>query len=205
MLHRCHTRAVKWPRSSSLVPSFFPASFLPPLLTIFLTFQTSFLPSVLWKNSIQAGIRSTRPARRNFSTSSPNSNHCGQHSQPKDKMDSMPPLTLIPTIPIPNLDLLKIAEPETKTQHVEHVNAPAAVEHQEHLPSGLSQTEEEKAGHWFIGSIDCGTTSSRFLIFDGEGTPVSSHQIEFENIYPESGWVESRRALYLGANDLQMA
>jgi glycerol kinase len=39
----------------------------------------------------------------------------------------------------------------------------------------------------FIGAIDQGTTSSRFLIFDKEGQPVASHQIEFKQIYPNSG------------------
>lgn len=183
MLWRCHTTT--WPRS--LVPSLFPASILRPLLQLFLsTSKASFLSSVLWRNSIQAGIGSTRPAKqRNQHLTSINRNNanCGQRSQRQRKMDSMP----IRTLSVHSLDALKIAEPETKTQHVEHVNAPATAEHREHLPRGLSQTEEEKAGHWFIGSIDCGTTSSRFLIFDGEGTPISSHQIEFENIYPESG------------------
>jgi glycerol kinase len=90
----------------------------------------------------------------------------------------------------PILEAVKISEPETKIQHVEHinaVNAPANPAHHEHLPKGIAETEEEKRTRWFIGSIDCGTTSSRFLIFDGEGTPIASHQIEFENIYPESG------------------
>ena len=40
----------------------------------------------------------------------------------------------------------------------------------------------------FIGSIDQGTTSSRFLIFDKRGNPVASHQIEFKQMYPHSGW-----------------
>ena len=39
----------------------------------------------------------------------------------------------------------------------------------------------------FIGSIDQGTTSSRFLIFDKAGNPVASHQIEFQQLYPHSG------------------
>lgn len=39
----------------------------------------------------------------------------------------------------------------------------------------------------FIGAIDQGTTSSRFLIFDKDGQPVASHQIEFKQIYPHSG------------------
>lgn len=103
----------------------------------------------------------------------------------KSKMDSMP----VRGAPVPTVDAVKIPEPETKTQHVEHVNASANVNvaHHEHLPKGIAETEEEKRTRWFIGSIDCGTTSSRFLIFDGEGTPIASHQIEFENIYPESG------------------
>lgn len=42
---------------------------------------------------------------------------------------------------------------------------------------------------WFIGSIDQGTTSSRFLIFNRHMDPVASHQIEFENLFPESGYV----------------
>jgi glycerol kinase len=58
---------------------------------------------------------------------------------------------------------------------------------EEYLPKGISETEDENQNHWFIGSIDQGTTSSRFLIFNGDGNPVASHQIEFENMYPKSG------------------
>lgn len=61
--------------------------------------------------------------------------------------------------------------------------------HEVHLPQGILETEEEEKQHWFVGSIDQGTTSSRFLIFNGEGDPVASHQIEFENLYPQSGYV----------------
>ena len=104
-------------------------------------------------------------------------------SRQQPKMDSMP----IQTVPVPSSDPVKIPEPETKIQHVENINATATTPHRPHLPSGVSETEDEKKSNWFIGSIDCGTTSSRFLIFDGEGSPVASHQIEFENIYPESG------------------
>ncbi|KAI1177993.1 glycerol kinase [Nemania sp. FL0916] len=41
---------------------------------------------------------------------------------------------------------------------------------------------------WFIGSIDQGTTSTRFIIYDSRADPVASHQIEFTNHYPHSGW-----------------
>ncbi|KAI2691998.1 hypothetical protein CBS147333_5037 [Penicillium roqueforti] len=42
----------------------------------------------------------------------------------------------------------------------------------------------------FVGSIDQGTTSTRFLIFNREGEPVTSHQVEFSQIYPNPGWHE---------------
>jgi glycerol kinase len=101
--------------------------------------------------------------------------------------------------PNPLKDTLKTAEPEPQeqapqAQHVENVGVKTGEdgtkvgeEHEAYLPKGVSVTDEEKQGHWFIGSIDQGTTSSRFIIFNGEGNPVASHQVEFENIYPESG------------------
>jgi glycerol kinase len=42
----------------------------------------------------------------------------------------------------------------------------------------------------YIGSIDQGTTSSRFIIFDRSGRIVSTAQKEHEQIYPKPGWVE---------------
>ena len=39
----------------------------------------------------------------------------------------------------------------------------------------------------FVGSIDQGTTSSRFLIFDKTGEPVAIHQEEFSQKYPNPG------------------
>ena len=42
----------------------------------------------------------------------------------------------------------------------------------------------------FIGAIDQGTTSSRFIVFNRSGEIVSSAQEEHEQIYPKPGWVE---------------
>jgi len=50
--------------------------------------------------------------------------------------------------------------------------------------------DERKLRQFFIGSIDQGTTSTRFIIFDGVGEPVAQHQIEFTQLYPQSGWHE---------------
>jgi len=45
-----------------------------------------------------------------------------------------------------------------------------------------------KAEH--VLAIDQGTTSSRAMIFDKHGRPIASSQREFEQHYPQSGWVE---------------
>jgi glycerol kinase len=42
----------------------------------------------------------------------------------------------------------------------------------------------------YVGAIDQGTTSTRFMIFDHSGDVVSSDQKEHEQIYPKPGWVE---------------
>ena len=42
----------------------------------------------------------------------------------------------------------------------------------------------------YIGAIDQGTTSTRFIVFDRAGEIISSAQEEHEQIYPEPGWVE---------------
>jgi len=41
-----------------------------------------------------------------------------------------------------------------------------------------------------ILSIDQGTTSSRAMLFEKNGTSIHTAQLEFPQIYPESGWVE---------------
>ncbi len=42
----------------------------------------------------------------------------------------------------------------------------------------------------FIGAVDQGTTSTRFIVFDHDGLPVASHQLEHEQVLPRAGWVE---------------
>jgi glycerol kinase len=39
-------------------------------------------------------------------------------------------------------------------------------------------------------SIDQGTTSSRSILFDLKGNKIFSSQFEFQQIFPNSGWVE---------------
>ena len=42
----------------------------------------------------------------------------------------------------------------------------------------------------FVGAVDQGTTSTRFMIFDHSGNEKGSHQLEHEQILPQAGWVE---------------
>jgi glycerol kinase len=42
----------------------------------------------------------------------------------------------------------------------------------------------------FVGAVDQGTTSTRFMIFDHRGRVVGKHQLEHEQILPQPGWVE---------------
>ena len=42
----------------------------------------------------------------------------------------------------------------------------------------------------FVGAVDQGTTSTRFMIFDHSGNEVGRHQLEHEQILPQAGWVE---------------
>jgi len=42
----------------------------------------------------------------------------------------------------------------------------------------------------YLGALDQGTTSTRFMIFDRSGRVVASEQREHQQIYPKPGWVE---------------
>src|ERR1700758_1122674 len=42
----------------------------------------------------------------------------------------------------------------------------------------------------YIGAVDQGTTSTRFLVLDHAGRIVAMAQQEHEQIYPHPGWVE---------------
>ena len=42
----------------------------------------------------------------------------------------------------------------------------------------------------YIGAIDLGTTSNRFIIFNHDGQIVAMDQMEHEQIFPRPGWVE---------------
>ena len=41
----------------------------------------------------------------------------------------------------------------------------------------------------YVGALDQGTTSTRFMIFDHGGAVVAVDQKEHEQIFPKPGWV----------------
>ncbi|KAF6823841.1 glycerol kinase [Colletotrichum musicola] len=64
------------------------------------------------------------------------------------------------------------------------------------LPRRLKQSSEKMSPAVnggqisFVGAIDQGTTSTRFLIFNPHGEVIATHQLEFKQIYPNPGWHE---------------
>ncbi|KAK3411072.1 glycerol kinase [Eucalyptus grandis] len=42
----------------------------------------------------------------------------------------------------------------------------------------------------YVGSLDQGTTSTRFIIYDRNARSIGSHQVEFTQFCPHAGWVE---------------
>jgi glycerol kinase len=42
----------------------------------------------------------------------------------------------------------------------------------------------------FVGAVDQGTTSTRFLVFDHDARVVAHHQLEHNQLLPRPGWVE---------------
>jgi glycerol kinase len=47
-----------------------------------------------------------------------------------------------------------------------------------------------KAMNQYVGAVDLGTTSNRFIIFDHQGRIIGLDQMEHEQIFPQPGWVE---------------
>ena len=42
----------------------------------------------------------------------------------------------------------------------------------------------------YVGALDQGTTSTRFMVFDKGGNEIARHQLEHQQILPQPGWVE---------------
>src|SRR5487761_1332255 len=60
------------------------------------------------------------------------------------------------------------------------------------LPADVAMAQKRggKSVADFVGAIDQGTTSTRFMVFDHSGAEVARHQLEHTQIMPRPGWVE---------------
>ena len=54
----------------------------------------------------------------------------------------------------------------------------------------LESWEREASVMTYIGALDLGTTSNRFMLFDHKGRVIGMDQMEHRQIYPQPGWVE---------------
>jgi glycerol kinase len=59
-----------------------------------------------------------------------------------------------------------------------------------HKPSKMAGKAGAASVGPFVGSIDQGTSSTRFMIFNKRGEVVSVHQVEHTQYFPQPGWVE---------------
>ena len=55
----------------------------------------------------------------------------------------------------------------------------------------------------YVVALDQGTTSSRAIVFDAKGRPVTIAQYPFPQIYPKPGWVEHDPMVILETQPLQ--
>ena len=58
--------------------------------------------------------------------------------------------------------------------------------YQRHAATSRADSDMKK----YLLALDQGTTSSRSMLFDFDGTPIGSAQREFKQHFPEPGWVE---------------
>lgn len=65
--------------------------------------------------------------------------------------------------------------------------SPSATKSDAAEPTTTATSSVPKATGPFLGAIDQGTTSSRFLIFDKAGVIIAQHQLEFNQYYKHSG------------------
>ena len=57
-------------------------------------------------------------------------------------------------------------------------------------PTAARNVTKETQMADYVGALDQGTTSTRFMVFDHHGQVVAVDQKEHEQIYPKPGWVE---------------
>lgn len=90
-----------------------------------------------------------------------------------------------PRLPVTVLVFFQSLRQETLFQIAEF-----AAPKQTHGVVCCDATQEAASVKDYVGAIDQGTTSTRFMVFDQAGRVVAVAQKEHEQIYPKPGWVE---------------
>ncbi|KAJ3145318.1 hypothetical protein HDU89_007175 [Geranomyces variabilis] len=90
--------------------------------------------------------------------------------------------------------LKSVAPPSTTPPHSQKSSASASTADLSSttttaMPAAKPTTTTTISGD-LVGSIDQGTSSTRFMVFDTNGEMVTIAQREFEQIYPQAGWCE---------------
>ncbi|KCV72467.1 glycerol kinase [Fonticula alba] len=82
--------------------------------------------------------------------------------------------------------------PCTGTGLRHYSNLPSSTTMTSHTPASDAAPESQPRAFAlpFVGAIDQGTTSTRFIVFDRAGAMVASHHEKFSSILPKEGWVE---------------
>ncbi|EAU35727.1 glycerol kinase 2 [Aspergillus terreus NIH2624] len=78
-------------------------------------------------------------------------------------------------------------------EHAEEAHVKLRTQSTDDGDRSLLQNEDRRKDNLkdrFIGAIDTGTTSTRFIIFDCTGVPICKYQTEFRQIHEHSGWHE---------------
>ncbi len=63
-----------------------------------------------------------------------------------------------------------------------------------HVGNKEKRSNREDVVADFVGAVDQGTTSTRFMVFDHSGAEVARHQLEHTQVLPRPGWVEHNPA-----------
>jgi glycerol kinase len=63
-----------------------------------------------------------------------------------------------------------------------------------HVGNKEKRSNREDGVADFVGAVDQGTTSTRFMLFDHSGAEVARHQLEHTQVLPRPGWVEHNPA-----------
>ena len=79
---------------------------------------------------------------------------------------------------------------ETRSLFPEDLSVPSRLRGYVETKSALAAERTMPSMPRYVGALDQGTTSTRFMVFDDTGHEVARRQLEHRQIMPGPGWVE---------------